>query len=303
MPNAKSNNINIWYEAFGQPNNPTLLLIMGGCCQGIMWPTEFCEKLAAAGFFVIRYDHRDTGFSTCFNYAEHSYNLFDMMLDALGLLNTLNVNKFHVVGLSMGGPIAELLAVHCPERTLSITLIATSTNFRPMNLAYAGMDPEPNSLSSPLPIYLNWIKKFVLTPPKNELENLEFRVEGWRILNGNKIPFAEKRNREMHQEFLNRVRYPKSITNHVSVCKISEEIVKFLPSQIRVPTVIFHGTEDPIFPPDHGAALAALIPHAKYFLVDGFGHMVNEYFYDLLITNIRSLRDSELHLTLPERCF
>ena len=107
-----------------------------------MWPTEFCEKLADTGFYVIRYDHRDTGFSAYCDFEKNPYTLLDMAKDGAGLLDSIGVQKAHVVGLSMGGPITELIAVNFPEKVLSITLMATSPDFRPMNLAFAGCLPK-----------------------------------------------------------------------------------------------------------------------------------------------------------------
>lgn len=116
MPIAKANNIDIWYETFGNINDEPLLLIMGGCCQGILWPTEFCKQLAASGFYVIRYDHRDTGLSTYFDYEKHPYDIRDLTEDAIGLIDYLKIKKCHAVGLSMGGPISELLSIKYPSK-------------------------------------------------------------------------------------------------------------------------------------------------------------------------------------------
>ena len=110
---AFANGIHICYETFGQKSQPSLLLIIGGCCQGIMWPREFCELLAQ-NFFVIRYDHRDTGYSSCFDFKTGPYTILDLAKDAIGLLDALDVDKAHLCGLSMGGPIAELMAAHYP---------------------------------------------------------------------------------------------------------------------------------------------------------------------------------------------
>jgi pimeloyl-ACP methyl ester carboxylesterase len=284
---VKANGINIWYETFGQKNHPALLLVMGGCCQGIMWPTEFCELLASEKFYVIRYDHRDTGYSTCFDFKTNPYNLLDLTKDALGLLDALKVEKAHICGLSMGGPIAELMAVYHPERVLTITLIATSCDFRPMNLAYAGLPPEENSLSSPKDIYLSWMKKFLAHPAKNEEEAFEQRMDCWRILNGTMVPFEEIRYSELHKLFLSRSKSPESIKNHIMACSNSEDLVKAAPRQVKVPTLIFHGTEDPIVPSDHGVALAKAISKSKYFLIDGFGHVLNCQFYEFIIRKIK----------------
>lgn len=284
---VKANGIDIWCETFGHKNNPPLLLIMGGCCQGILWPIEFCERLAAERFYVIRYDHRDTGYSTCVDFETHPYNIFDMTKDAIGLLDALNIRKAHLCGLSIGGPIAELMSVYYPERVLTITLLATSGDFRPMNLAYAGLPPEENALSRPKEIYLTWMKNFMIHPIHNHEDALEQRMSCWRILNGPAVPFEEALYKHLHQLFLSRSKFPEAIKNHVMVCLNSEDLIKAVPELVRSPTLIFQGTEDPIFPPDHGVALMKSITTSKYFLVEGFGHFLNCQFYDLMIKEIK----------------
>lgn len=288
MPIAKANNMDIWYETFGNKEDEPLLLIMGACCQGILWPTEFCQQLAAAGFFVIRYDHRDSGHSTCFDFEKKPYDLNDMVQDAIGLLDFLAIKRFHIVGLSLGAVMGELIAVRYASRTLSLTLIATSSDFRPMNLAFAGFPQEENALSPPTTLYLAWMNKFLQALPKNEMELLEMRVEGWQILNGNKAPFEHKRYRELHRIFLQRASNLSVLANHIQVCKISEELIRRLPAQVSVPTLILHGSEDPIFPPDHGRALASKIQQAKFIAVEGMGHVPNIQFYEIMISNIKS---------------
>lgn len=286
---ASANGIKIWYETFGQKENPPYLLIMGGCCQGIMWPAEFCERLAAEKFFVIRYDHRDTGYSTCFDYQKNPYTLLDMAKDALGLLDALKIQKTHIAGLSMGGPIAELMAFHYPDRVLTMTLIATSCDFRPMNRAYAGLPPEKNTLPRPKDIYLSWMKNFLECPTKNQEEAFEQRMSCWRILNGTITPFEEVLYSELHRLFLTRSIFPESIKNHLFVCSNSEDLIESAPQHINVPTLIFHGTEDPIFPPDHGSALSKAISKSNYFLIDGFGHVLNCQFYEFMIRKMKDL--------------
>lgn len=284
---AKANGIKIWYETFGEPQNPALLLVMGGLCQGILWPTDFCEQLAREGFYVIRYDHRDCGLSTCFTFEENPYDLFDMAKDAMGLLDYLQVDQANVCGLSMGGPIAELMSVHFPNRIATLTLIATSCDLRPSSLSYDGLYPEDITLSRPKKIYLDWMQKFLNNPPQTEEEHLEERVIAWAILNGSITPFDEGLYREIHREFLNRLKYPESLTNHLSAIKRSFEMIQAVPWQVRAPALVIHGSEDPIFPQDHGEALHAAIANSHYLFVQGLGHVVNRYFYDFLINEIK----------------
>jgi 10-carbomethoxy-13-deoxycarminomycin esterase len=284
---AKTEGIDIWYETFGKKSDPAFLLIMGGLSQGILWPTEFCEKLAKSGFFVIRYDHRDSGFSSCFNFEKSPYNLLDMAKDGVHLLDYLDIEKAHLLGLSMGGPIAELISVHFPKRVLTLTLQATSVDFRPSSLAYDRQYPNDITLSRPKEIYLNWMHTFLKLPPQTDEEVLEQRVLCWSILNGSQSPFEEDLYREIHREFLSRLKHPESLFNHLDAIKNSFELIQKAPQLVKTQTLIFHGSEDPIFPPDHGEALAKAITGSKFVFVQGMGHVPNSYFYDKVIDGIK----------------
>lgn len=290
---AKANNINVWYEAFGQKKDPALLLIMGGFSQGILWPTEFCEQLAKKGFYVIRYDHRDTGLSSCFDFIKKPYNLLDMAKDAIGLLDHLNIEKAHICGLSMGGPIGELMSVHFPKRVSTLTLIATSCDLRPCSLAFDELDSTGINLSRPKQIYIDWMLKFLKSPPQSKEEQLQQRVECWTILNGPVVPFEEQRYRQIHQEFLERLKHPESLTNHLLAIKNSFKMILEVSQQVVVPTLIIHGSEDPILQLDHGEALHKAITHSRFLFVQGLGHVLNCHFYDLIIKEIKQNASQE----------
>jgi pimeloyl-ACP methyl ester carboxylesterase len=133
------------------------------------------------------------------------------------------------------------------------------------------------------------MKEFMKLSPQTDEEKLQQRLEGWDRLNGRKIPLHEESTREIHIEFLARLRYPQGIINHVTMLKdeTSEAIVRAIPSQVRVPTIVLQGSEDPIFPPDHGEALAKAIQHSEYFLAEGMGHIPNTHFYDLYINMLK----------------
>ncbi len=283
---AEANGIKIWHETFGNKENPTILLIMGACAQGILWPKAFCEKLANEGHYVIRYDHRDAGLSTCFNWAENPYDLKDMANDAVGLLNALGVKRAHLFGVSLGAYLAELMAIDHPEKVDTITLMGAARDIRPMNRALAGLPrSEGIAFSSPTSAYLAWMKEFMKLTPQNEKEQLAHRLEGWNQLNGFKIPLNDEMNRKVHLEFLSRLTYPQGMANHMAVLasKSAEEWVQKIPSRIKVPTAILQGSEDPIVRPDHGEALHHDIPHSEYFLVEGMGHVPNDHFFDFYI--------------------
>jgi len=283
---ATANGIDIWYETFGKKEDPALLLIMGGCCQGVLWDEVFCERLAQEGFYVIRYDHRDSGLSACFDFEKSPYGLMDMTKDAVGVLDVAGVKKAHLFGISLGGLLAELLAGYFPERVHTILVMGFSCDIHPMNLAFAGLSPEEKGVfSPPSPRYLSWMKEFMKLSPQTDEEKLAQRLEGWNRLNGQKIPLNEKSNRAIHMEFLSRLRYPQGIINHITMLRDeqSEAFVRTVPFLVKVPTVILQGSEDPIFSPDHGEALNRAIENSEYFLVDGMGHVPNDYFYDFYI--------------------
>ncbi len=286
---AHVNNIDIWYETFGDRKDPAILLIMGGLCQGILWPTEFCEALTNEGFYVIRYDHRDSGLSTCFDFTKKPYNLEDMGVDAMSLLDTLGVEKAHLCGLSMGGPIAEMMSVKFPDRVASLTLIATTIDLRPSSLSYDKDSIEGLSLPGPTDRYLEWMHEFLKNPPQSQEEALHRRVEAWSILNGDVVPFEMRRYYELHAEFLERAVHPESLTNHMGAIKNSFERILTVPYEVKVPTVVIHGTEDPILPPIHGKSLAEAIKGSKFVLVEGMGHVPNKAFYSIFIQEIKGV--------------
>ncbi|MBS0648118.1 MAG: alpha/beta hydrolase [Verrucomicrobia bacterium] len=283
---VKAHGIEIWYETFGEEKDPALLLIMGGFAQGILWPTEFCEQLAKAGFYVIRYDNRDTGLSTCFDFGKNPYNLLDMAQDALGLLDVLKFEKVHHCGFSMGGSIAQLISAHFPHKVASLTLLSSSCDLRPCMLAY-DKDYTETALPKPQQIYLDWMHRFLEMPPQTHEEKLEQRLAAWRIMNGDQVPFETERYREIHQEFLDRLKHPESLTNHLPAIKNSFMMLDTVPSQVQVPTLIIHGSEDPILPPDHGEALHRAISHSRYVFLQGMGHVLNRCFYDTIVQEIQ----------------
>ncbi len=284
---AKANGIDIWYETFGSKDQPALLLIMGGNCQGVLWPVKFCERLAEEGFYVIRYDHRDAGLSTCFDFEKDPYDLLEVTKDALGLLDFIGIEKAHLFGISMGGSVAQVMAAYFPERVSSIAIMASTCDVRPMNLALKGLPPEEGLLSSPVKQYASQQGAVPKKPYEHDNDYLEKRVARWHFMSGFVVPFDEDFYRSLHKECLGRLRRVDVLKNHYLASARSEGIVRSVPFQIRVPTLIFQGSEDPVFPPDHGEALAKAIAGSKYVFVHGMGHVPNKYFDDLLIEQIK----------------
>jgi pimeloyl-ACP methyl ester carboxylesterase len=285
---ARVNGIDLWYETFGKKQDPAVLLITGAGCQGVLWDLVFCEKLVREGFYVIRYDHRDAGLSTCFDFKKDPYGLIDLAKDAIGLLDMLGIERAHLFGNSMGGFLSEILSVHFPERVLSILLLGTTCEMHPTNRAFARLPSEKRSpLPPPSVEYLEWTFKLMklMETPITEKEQLELRLEGWKRLNGRGIPLNEKNIREMLRLFIARLRNPQAVFNHITMLQDprSEALVRTIPDQIKVPTVILQGSEDPVFPPGHGEALSKLIKNAEYHLLEGQGHIPHDHFYETYV--------------------
>lgn len=284
---AKINDLEIWYETFGHPEDPALLLVMGASCQGVLWPVEFCEKLVKEGFYVIRYDHRDTGLSTCLDFEKKPYDLMDVTKDALGLLDYLKIKKAHFFGVSMGGIVAELMAAHFAERVHTITIMGSSPDVRPMNLAIKGVPPENNPFSSPVHEYRSWRSPQPQKPYEQDENFLEHRVTIWQRMNGSIAPFDTEFYRSLHRECLRRLKNTDSLKNHYLASTLSEDLVREAPYLIQRPTLILQGSEDPVFRPDHGEGLFKAIEGSRYLLVEGMGHVPNNHFDDLIIEQIK----------------
>jgi len=143
------NNVKLWYQTFGLPNNPPFILLMGNGAQGIFWPDLFCQKLAERNYYVVRFDYRDTGLSSHFDFDKHPYDFLDIAKDILGFLNALKLEKTHFVGLSMGGFIAQLLAIHYPEHVLSVVSMMSTSDYSSLLSTLEGRPFSPSGLPAP----------------------------------------------------------------------------------------------------------------------------------------------------------
>ena len=137
----KVNGIDLYTESFGDPSGPTILLIMGAMASGVWWPEEFCRQIAERGRYVIRYDHRDTGRSVSYAPGRIEYSVEDLSDDAVGILNAYGIDRAHLVGMSLGGFLSQLIALKYPDRVLTLTLIA-SERLGPEDPAIPAMDPK-----------------------------------------------------------------------------------------------------------------------------------------------------------------
>ena len=272
MPKANANGIQIEYETFGNPSSSPLLLIMGLGGQLIHWDTGLCEQFAEKGHFVIRFDNRDCGLSTKFEAAglpdmielfdktlrgeavETPYTLNDLADDAAGLLDALDVNKAHICGASMGGMIAQTLAIRHPHRVSSLISIYSTTG----NPELPQMKPEAMEV--------------LMTPPPTEREAyIEYNVKTLRFIAGDGFPFDEDFIRDISARSFDRAFYPQGVGRQMAAV-MAQQNRRVALASVKAPTLVIHGTADPLVPVEHGRDTADAIPGAQLLLIEGMGH-------------------------------
>jgi pimeloyl-ACP methyl ester carboxylesterase len=268
MSRVQANGLELEYDTFGDPANPPVVLVMGLGAQMITWEAEFCELLAARGFFVVRYDNRDVGLST---YLDHlpapdiaalvagdlstvPYLLSDFADDAVGLFDALGFAKPHVVGASMGGMIVQQLAIDHPDRLSSLTSIMSTTGDRAVGQA------EP------------WALAILMRPPATTREQaINDGVDAFRKLGSPGYPDDDEFLRTKVAEHYDRAQHPVGALRHTAAVVASGDRTAGL-REVRVPAVVVHGEADPLVNVDGGKATAEAIPGAELVLIPGMGH-------------------------------
>jgi pimeloyl-ACP methyl ester carboxylesterase len=264
---AAANGIEIVYETIGDPSNRPLLLVMGLGMQLIHWDRELCELFAERGFHVIRFDNRDAGRSTQIdapvpNLAramaglgiDAPYRLDDMAADAFGLLDHLGIEGAHVAGASMGGMIAQAMALRHPERVLSLTSIMSTTGERRVGR----------------PKLRVW-SVLVRRAPKGRDANVEYFLHVFRLIGSKGFPVDEERLRALAATSYDRGHRPAGTARQLAAIMASGDRTERL-RELRVPTTVFHGRGDPLVPFKGGRATAEAIPGARLVAVPGMGH-------------------------------
>src|SRR4051794_33516973 len=257
--------VRLWTDRAGDPAHPAVLLIMGSAAQGITCADALVARLVDRGVQVIRFDHRDTGRSSVVDFDAHPYALADLAGDCLAVLDGYGLPAAHLAGTSMGGMIAQWLAVHEPARVRSITLIATSPMGYRRRSVRAEEPPAPDDLPPPSAPFLEYLAAG--RPP-----GVESDVALFRIFNGSVRPFDEPAARAMLELAWSRATDPAAAANHNRLAQLYTPDLSVPLSSITAPTTIVHGDQDPVFPLAHGAALAAAIPGARLHVVSGMGH-------------------------------
>lgn len=279
-----SDGLSIWTESFGNPNDSAVLLIMGAMNQGIFWPDEFCAKLADAGFYVIRYDHRDTGKSDGVDFFKRPYDLDRMAMDAYSVISTYKLQKVNVVGLSMGGYIAQLLAINYPDKINGLILISTSADHRPYMQATMRRGEEDFFLPAPGDDFIEYVKNSASNPPKTEHETEENMIEGWKVTYGGKRPFPREKIVQALKSSSDRSSPGITPINHALAVSASPHRLDAV-KRIVAPTLVLHGKQDRCLPLAHGTYLAQHIPNAHMETLD-MGHTFQWSWDEEILSNI-----------------
>ena len=260
--------VELCYETFGRPEDPALLLVMGLGTQMLGWHEDFCAQLAGRGFYVVRYDNRDVGRSTHHHDTppptvkelllrkprNAAYTLEDLADDGIGLLDGLGIGAAHVVGASMGGMIAQLMAARHPSRVLSLTSIMSTTGNR-----WKGQPA--------LRVYPTFLAK----PPRSKEQAVERIVKLFRVVGSPGFERDEDHLRDMVARSWDRSSDPAGSARQLGAIVAAADRAPDL-RKLTMPTLVIHGTKDKLVAPSGGKATAKAIPGSKLLLIEGMGH-------------------------------
>ncbi|EHQ90670.1 alpha/beta fold hydrolase [Desulfosporosinus youngiae] len=262
-------------ECFGNPDNPAILLIMGAASSMIWWETPFCQLLADQGFFVIRYDNRDTGKSTSYPPGKPEYTFEDLADDAIRVLDSYTVEKAVIMGMSMGGMLTQMIALRHPERVRGIVLLSS------MYFA-AGAENLPYSSEE----VNEFFASFGQNEPENDHELLEYAIRQWRVTNKSSRPKDVEHIRAMLKLDIERAANYASRVNHSYAQVTGDELGRI--AEIQTPALVIHGTEDVVIPYIHGEMLAGTIPDSVLYTMEGAGHELHPQDYIPVVKQIVS---------------
>lgn len=284
-------NFAIYYETHGDPKDTPLILISGIGAQLIHWPQKFITDLVNNGFYVVLFDNRDSGLSRYYDHLETKpiteivdalkngakpplpYSLDDMADDVIKLIDTLQIKTAYIAGISMGGMIAQVLAIKYPERLQGLILMATTSS-----------DPH-------LPPAEPEVIQFFSTSDKRVKEDIDTYVENrtklYRVYTANY--FNEPEIRKIHRMAYERAYYPEGFVRQLMAILFSEPRGEQL-KKIETKSLVLHGSDDPAFPLEHGKHLAACLPNNRFEVIDKMGHVLPSVLSEKIATLISDFR-------------
>ena len=289
MPRASftstdNRSIELEYDHFGNPTDPALLLIMGFTAQMVVWDEEFCKQLADRGHFVIRFDNRDCGLSTKLHGVPSNsdavimaammetemppvpYTLSDMAADAMQVLDHLNIERAHIMGASMGGMIAQTVAIEHPHRVK--TLISVMS--------------QPGELTVGQPT--QEAMELIVTPAPSDRDEYIAFAPKWQLWQSKKYRSDEVSRRNAIRDF-DRSNYPEGGPRQMAAIYASGSRAEGL-QKLEVPTLVIHGTDDQLITPSGGERTAELIPNSTLLMVDDMGHDMPQPLWPLYLDAI-----------------
>ncbi len=287
---VEANGVVIRTELFGDSQGVPLLLIMGATAPGVYWPERFIEKLVDRGCFVVRYDNRDTGKTTCVDYTDHPYTLDDMARDAVAVMDAYGMDQAHVAGASMGGMILQTLMLQHESRLKSATIIMSS----PLSAGATEEGLSAADLPGPDPAWMEKSMSLLTSPPASREEMIDRKIEQFRMLSGSAEAFDAVAQREIATVEVDQATDLSAAMNHtLAINNSSPSDRRPMLSETHTPTLVVHGTEDPILPYPHGVSLAEVIPGSELMALDKAGHEMPRCFEDELIDRMIKLQNRE----------
>lgn len=283
--------VEIFYDEFGDPSDPAVLLIMGLGAQMVYWRSEFCEKIAAAGYRVIRFDNRDSGLSGKLDGARIGgapllvkmllsvlgkpapgapYTLDDLAADAVRVLDHLGVDRAHIVGASMGGMIAQVVSADHADHTISATIVMSSNN--------RALLPPPGAKQ---------LLSLISAPPKggDRDEIVAHTMKLARTIGSPVFPPSLERARSHATEYFDRCFYPIGVARQFAAILASGSLAG-KDRRIVAPTLVLHGTHDKLMRPSGARAVAQAVPNARLVMVDGMAHDLPEPLWDQIVDEL-----------------
>lgn len=271
----RAGGVEIATQCFGDPTDEPTLLIMGSMASMLWWPEEFCQLLAAQGRYVIRYDNRDTGLSTFYEPGRPPYTMDDMAEDAMHVLDAYGIDSAHLIGLSLGGMIAQIATLTRPARVRTLTLISTTP---------IGVDTS--TLPQTSDIYMEHAAAGASIDWADNAQVIDFVVKDTRMIAGTAHPYDELRARNLVERDVKRAKNFVSATNHFMLT--GGDTWKGRLGELVTPLLIVHGTADPIFPVEHGELLAQTVKDAELLRLEGGGHEIHPDDWEKIISAINA---------------